>query len=206
MNIVLIVCDTLRADHVGCYGYFRETSPAMDRLAEEGVLFENTFASGVCTGTAFTSIHTGLYPIHHKVYNVTPPDLILDEIPTLAEVLRAGGYTTIAFDSLAHNRCWSQDPVHYYRGFESYVSDISNPRDWNYSGERVRADCTQKRSSLPSSITGMFTNPTHNLSRTGIFFDTERGICPIWRSEMRRQATGTYPDGAQWVNYTKTTV
>lgn len=140
MNILLIVNDTLRADHLGCYGYFRKTSPNMDELAKHGITFEEFYASGVCTGTSFTGIHTGLYPIHHGVYNVTPPDLMLDDTPTLAEILRAQGYTTVAFDNLAHNRSWSQDPVHYYRGFENYVSDISNPNDWNDLGERVRAD------------------------------------------------------------------
>ena len=145
MNVLLIVNDTLRADHMSGYGYFRETSPNMDALADEGILFEEFFASGVCTGTAFTSIHTALYPIHHKVYNVAPPDYILDQTPTLAEMLRAEGYTTAAFDNLAYNRAWSQDPVHYYRGFETYVSDISNPRDWNDLGERVRGDWYNKR-------------------------------------------------------------
>lgn len=140
MNILLIVNDTLRVDHLGCYGYLRKTSPVMDKLAEEGILFEDFYSSGVATGTAFTSIHTGLYPIHHRVYNVAPVDLQLDGIPTLAEVLRANGYTTVALDNLAYNRMWINDPVHYYRGFEHYICDVSNPRDWDYEGERVRAE------------------------------------------------------------------
>lgn len=145
MNILMFVCDTLRADHLGCYNYFRKTSPNIDRLAEEGVLFQECFSSGVCTGTAFTSIHTGLYPIHHKVYNICPPTLVLDETPTLAEILRANGFTTVAFDNLAYNRYWSQDPVHFYRGFEYYISDISNPRDWDIDGERVMAEWYTQR-------------------------------------------------------------
>ena len=145
MNVLLIVNDTLRADHMGCYGYFRDTSPTMDALASEGVLFEDFYSSGVCTGTAFSSIHTGLYPIHHQVYNVTPPDHILDEVPTLAALLRASGYATAAFDNLAYNRSWCQDTVHYYRGFETYITDVSNPNDWNELGERVRADWYNQR-------------------------------------------------------------
>ena len=145
MNILLIVNDTLRSDHLGCCGYFRNTSPVMDRLAREGVLFEQFFASGINTGTAFTGIHTGLYPIHHKVYSKTPPDLTLDEIPTLAEILRANDYTTVAFDNLAHNRHWAKDPVHFYRGFEHYISDISNPKDWSPLADIVRADWYNSR-------------------------------------------------------------
>ena len=140
MNIIVFVCDTLRVDHLGCYGYFRDTSPNIDRLAEEGVVFERAYASGVATGVSFTSIHTGLYPIRHKVYNLAPPMLILDEVPTIAELLRTNGYTTVAFDNLAHNRMWCRDPVHFYRGFEYYVSDVSNPRDWNDKGEAVPAE------------------------------------------------------------------
>ena len=102
MNVVLIVCDTLRADHLGCYGYFRDTSPNLDVLASGGVQLEDFYSSGVCTGTAFTSIHTGLYPIHHKVYNVAPPELTLDGVPTLASILRREGFTTAAFDNLAY--------------------------------------------------------------------------------------------------------
>ncbi len=140
MNIVLIVNDTLRADHLGCYGYFRSTSPTMDRLAEEGVLFEDFYASGINTGTAFTGIHTGLYPIHHKVYSVAPSDLILDDIPTLAETLRDSGYTTAAFDNLAFCRSWSQDPVHFHKGFEHYIGDVWSAKytkdDWACSEAR----------------------------------------------------------------------
>ena len=71
MNVLLFVIDTLRADHLGCYGYFRNTSPNMDQLADEGVLFQDYFASGVPTGPGFTSIMTGMYPINHGFY-LTP--------------------------------------------------------------------------------------------------------------------------------------
>jgi arylsulfatase A-like enzyme len=145
MNILVFICDTLRADHLGCYGYFRDTSPNIDRLARDGTLFEQCYASGVCTGVSFTSIHTGLYPIHHQVYDVCPPTLILDDIPTLAELLRANGYTTVAFDNLAYNRAWCQDPVHFYRGFEHYITDVSNPRDWDALGETVMAEWYTQR-------------------------------------------------------------
>ena len=82
MNVLLIVIDALRADHLGCYGYFRDTSPNIDRLASEGTLFEEFYASGEGTGTAFTSIHTGLYPVHHsmgKVFDVLEEEKILED-------------------------------------------------------------------------------------------------------------------------------
>jgi len=57
-NIFLIVVDTLRADHLRCYGYARKTSPNMDRLAEKGALFQNFFASGMPTFPGWTTILT----------------------------------------------------------------------------------------------------------------------------------------------------
>lgn len=74
MKLILIVIDTLRADHLGCYGYFRNTSPNIDRLAKEGVLFKDAHTTAIATGPGFTSIFTGLSPIHHKFY-LTPYNL-----------------------------------------------------------------------------------------------------------------------------------
>ena len=65
-NVVLIDIDTLRADHLGCYGYFCATSPNMDRLAREGVLFKDSHATAIATGPGQTSIITGLTPLHHR--------------------------------------------------------------------------------------------------------------------------------------------
>ena len=67
MNIILIVVDTLRADHLGCYGYKKPTSPNIDRLAGEGSLFLNCFAVGIPTHPAFTTIMTGIHPLIHKI-------------------------------------------------------------------------------------------------------------------------------------------
>jgi len=52
MNVLLIVCDTLGADHLGCYGYFRDTSPNIDRIASEGVIFEDFYNAGSQRGLA----------------------------------------------------------------------------------------------------------------------------------------------------------
>lgn len=75
MNILMFVCDTLRADHLGCYGYFRDTSPNIDRIAKEGVLFEDFYTSGAPTGPAFTCLYTGLHTIRHKFYRFLEANL-----------------------------------------------------------------------------------------------------------------------------------
>ena len=65
VNVVLYIIDTLRADRLGCYGYPRPTSPAVDRLAREGVLFERAIAPSSWTRPAVASILTGEDPVRH---------------------------------------------------------------------------------------------------------------------------------------------
>jgi len=94
-NVILISLDTLRADHLGCYGYGRATSPNMDKLAAESVLFKNTFATAPWTLPSHVSLLTGLDDINHQVYsgaNKMDPG-----IPTLADYMRQAGYLTAAF-------------------------------------------------------------------------------------------------------------
>jgi len=66
-NVLLITVDSLRPDHLGCYGYGKPTSPWMDRIAREGTLFQNAFSQGGWTSPAMASIFTGLYPSVHGV-------------------------------------------------------------------------------------------------------------------------------------------
>ncbi len=68
-NIVLIVVDTLRPDHLGCYGYDRPTSPHLDALAERGVVLDALWSASNFTAPAFTSLFTGLYPHEHGVFD-----------------------------------------------------------------------------------------------------------------------------------------
>jgi len=102
INILFIVCDILRADHLGCYGYFRNTSPNIDRIAREGVLFEDFYTSGAPTGPGFTCICTGLHTIHHRFYRFLIPNIrqVDDMIFTMPEIMRFLGYTTTGLDNL----------------------------------------------------------------------------------------------------------
>ena len=95
MPVILFLVDTLRADHLGCYGYGRDTSPALDALAEDGVVFENCQAQSSWTKPATASVLTGLLPSQHRAVHkiaALPPEHML-----LAEPLRAAGYRTAAF-------------------------------------------------------------------------------------------------------------
>ncbi len=128
-NVIWIVIDTLRSDHLSCYGYFRKTSPNIDRLAEEGVLFENSFASAIATGPGFTSLFTGQAAINHGFYltpwNITNAPLLDDNIVTVPELIQArGAYTTAAFDNLINFRSHMKQ---FVRGFEYYVNVTRSP-------------------------------------------------------------------------------
>ncbi len=124
MKLIFIVADTLRRDHLSCYGYFRKTSPFIDKLAKEGVLFEDSFASAVATGPGFTSLFTGLPAIQHRFY-FTPhnlPNMINfdDDWPTLPELIQYGSnYTTCALDNLIN---FQGHMKHMVRGFEYYIN------------------------------------------------------------------------------------
>ncbi|MDA8016019.1 MAG: sulfatase [Thermoanaerobaculia bacterium] len=95
-GIVWISVDTLRADHLGVYGYDRDTSPHLDRLAQRGVVFDLAFAHSPSTLISHMSAFTSLLPPEH---GVKPPrwTVLSDEIPTLPESFRAAGFRTAGF-------------------------------------------------------------------------------------------------------------
>jgi arylsulfatase A-like enzyme len=96
-SIVLVSIDTLRADHLGLYGYRRRTSPTLDRLAAESIVFDRAFATAPWTLPSHASLLTGLYPEEHGAGRVEPTDPLPAGVPTLAETLRDAGYRTLAF-------------------------------------------------------------------------------------------------------------
>lgn len=93
-NIILISLDTLRADHLGCYGYYRDTSPNIDAFQKESVFFSRAFSTAAATLCAHMSLMTGLNSHRHQIRNGRR---LHSEIPTLAEFMHARGYATAAF-------------------------------------------------------------------------------------------------------------
>ncbi len=119
-NVLLLVLDTVRADHVSANGYGRQTTPAIDQLAAEGTNFRLASTVAPRTWQSFASILTGLYPPHHGVRFIF--DEPLDPaIPQLASLLGARGYDTAAFDFMPFLRDLMGD-----RGFDEFV-DIRAP-------------------------------------------------------------------------------
>ena len=94
-DIYLVTIDTLRADHVHCYGYERVQTPALDALAKDGIRFAQAFTPSPITNTSHTTILTGLLPSSHGVTDFAVPLAAVH--PTWAELLKQKGYHTAAF-------------------------------------------------------------------------------------------------------------
>lgn len=94
-NVLVIVVDTLRADHMSLQGYERNTDSNMTRLANEGVMFENAYATSSWTLTSHASLFTGRWPYEHKADGGRSLDTTY---PTIAEALSERGYRTGAFN------------------------------------------------------------------------------------------------------------
>lgn len=137
-NIVLITIDTLRADHLSCYGYERETSPHMDKIAEEGILFKNVIAPSSWTAPSMVSLFTSTYPVNHGVVyglqwkrkNKYIQDAFSEKLTTLPEILKTHGYTTFGVSS---NHNLTAD-LGFARGFHYF----------EYAGNANPADCVNK--------------------------------------------------------------
>jgi len=142
-NVVLISIDMLRPDHLNCYGYPRDTSPAIDQLADEGVLFENVISSASWTLPAHCAMLTGLTDSVHGCMN-TENKLDPSRI-TLAERLRDAGYSTFGFFSGPYlHPVFGLD-----QGFDEYVDCTSYPtvsRDAALAAGRVESDAINRRS------------------------------------------------------------
>lgn len=130
-NVVLMVVDTLRADHVGAYGSPVPT-PAMDAMAEKGVRFDAAYAHAPMTAPSHASMFTGRMPREHGVLNNGQP--FDPSEATLAEALRARGYRTAAFVSL---EVMSQR-FGWARGFDTYGESFE--RGWWRTADEVNTD------------------------------------------------------------------
>jgi choline-sulfatase len=94
-NLIVYLVDTLRADHLGCYGYPRDVSPAIDAFSRDATLFEEAIAQSSWTRSSVASLFTGLVPPEHGANRRRQP--LAEEAVTLAELLRGAGYRTAAF-------------------------------------------------------------------------------------------------------------
>src|SRR5579862_5005449 len=103
LNVVLITIDTLRADHVGCYGYKQISTPNIDSLATDGARFERAFAVVPVTLPSHTTMLTGTYPMLSGMHDFSANKLSPLQ-PTMASVLKQAGYRTGAVIARSEER------------------------------------------------------------------------------------------------------
>jgi len=127
-NVVLIAVDTLRADHLGCYGHPRPTSPRLDALAAQGTVLEALWSASNFTAPAFTSLFTGLAPQHHGVFEFTRKVTSSPLRPALdAAGVRTGGVVTFRFFQHLLGDIWGP------------LESVTDGRSFDYSKELPRA-------------------------------------------------------------------
>ncbi|MBN1296052.1 sulfatase, partial [bacterium] len=114
-NIVFIMCDALRADHLGCYGYPHAETPVLDSLAESAIRFHDAYAQASWTKPSTATLFTALYPSGHKTY--LKPDVLPDDVTTVAEVFQSAGYHTIGFP----NNINISPSFNFDQGFTDYI-------------------------------------------------------------------------------------
>lgn len=158
--IVLIVIDTLRADHLGCYGYTPDTSPTMDDIASHAFLFENAIAAAPWTVPSMASLFTSAYPSEHGVlkhgdkkietYGLRVTNVLSDGWQTLAETLKHGGYTTAGFVA----NPWLNEHFGYAQGFDHYDVVRRQGASPYESGDKLNARVTQWLDRLPQQQRG----------------------------------------------------
>ena len=123
-NVLLILVDTLRQDHLGCYGWWRNTSPKIDALAAKSIRFDRAYSTAPWTLPSVASVLTGLYPSSHGAVQLRTalPSTAL----TLAEILRARGYATagVVSHSILTAR-WG-----FHQGYDTYLDTEARGHDY----------------------------------------------------------------------------
>lgn len=129
-DVILIIVDTLRSDHLGCYGYHRDTTPCMDSLAASGTRYLNVTAGEPWTLPSMATIFTGLLPLEHDArrrgdsyFGLAP------EVLTLTELLNGSGYETAAF----FNVIFMNASFGFHQGFDHFdcFSSLGSTSDRN---------------------------------------------------------------------------
>lgn len=145
-NVIMISLDTLRPDHMPCYGYQRNTTPFLCSFAEENIVFEEAIAQAPWTLPSQASVFTSKYPMFHETVNTNSS--LSSSDTTLAEVLESNGYETAAFvtgnekSGLGHyNSEYNLD-----QGFETYnVGDMKGNSSLKTFDERRSINVTSSK-------------------------------------------------------------
>ena len=182
VNILLVTVDTLRADHLGCYGYSRPTSPNIDRLAASATLYTRSWASAPWTVPSHASLFTGLYPFEHGAHSfpvedaVTNVNPLSEDMTTLAELLSDQQWNTGAFvansafldsrwglaqgfdDYFVENRYAGEQNKDVFTWLEQKTRDSDDPRPFflfvNYMDTHWPYNTAERPGFTPEAVSG----------------------------------------------------
>ena len=118
-NVILISLDTLRADHMGSYGYFRDTSPNIDSFARQSILFKNAFSHSSWTAPSHASLFTSFYPSDLNIIFHPAPNRLPESARTIAELFSENGYATAGFTGGGY----VSTDYGFSQGFDLYTSN-----------------------------------------------------------------------------------
>ena len=120
-NVVFIIIDALRPGHLGCYGYHRDTSPAVDEMARQGVIFNHAYSSSPWTKPSVASLFTSLHPNNHSA--VSPYNILPEAALTLTEILKNQGYSTYFLGAGNKN---IGKKFNFNQGFDYFLNERSD--------------------------------------------------------------------------------
>jgi arylsulfatase A-like enzyme/thioredoxin-like negative regulator of GroEL len=174
-SLVLITIDTLRADHVGAYGYAAARTPSLDRLAREGVRFERAYTPAPITLTAHASLLTGLYPPGHGARHNGMPAAA--DAVTLAAALKARGFSTAAFvAAFPLDRRFG-----LARGFDVYSDRMPRGPDGRQANERPGREVVDEAIAWAATARGRVFLWVHLFEPHAPYGDPARGGTPVER-------------------------
>lgn len=131
-NIILLLVDALRPDHLGSYGYHRDTSPFLDGLAARSVVFDTAITPSTWTKTVVPALWSSLYPEAHGVRGMF--DVLSDDILLLPEILHERGYRT----GCVTGNPWMEEKFGFKQGFDDFLCI-------DFTNRTMRADAVNKR-------------------------------------------------------------
>lgn len=156
-NVILISFDTLRRDYLHAYGHPKPLSPTMDKLAEDGVLFEDAVVNCGWTLPQHVTLLTGLFPIKHRIIYLRRRCRLSARFRTLAEVFRENGYLTFGFGNQnVYGGGWKYG---FYRGMSHYSTIFPFNNMMEQAAEPI-IGCIRYASSMPFFIY-IHVNDTH---------------------------------------------
>ncbi len=196
-NVVLISLDQLRPDHLGCYGYPRPTSPFIDSVAAESVMFDHAFSHAPWTLPSHMSLMTGMPVGFHGVIskNHIPPS----DLRTLAESYAAAGYRTAAFTGGAAISGW----YGFFQGFQRYFDDVFQKGrvDWTALIMEKTEQWLTKEGDQPFFLFFHTYEPHPPYTHTHLLPDSLKSIEVQLGSRHETAGVGRYDSGINYVDW-----